>query len=430
MSALARFFVHKGAHVSGYDRTPTFLTRELEELGVDIHYQENTELLPANLDLAVYTPAIPADSIELKHLIACDIPVIKRARLLAELTKDHFTIAVAGTHGKTTITSMITHLLSQAGIPVTAFIGGIANNFQSNFVHQNGSKVMVVEADEFDQSFLQLSPDIAVVSSLDADHLDIYQEHSIMTEAYQSFVNRLKLGGKLVARKGLGLTTENETMRYGIDAGADIFADSIEVKDRKFGYTIHAGHNGQCSVQWLIPGRHNIENALAAISVGIILGISLDRLCAGLETYLGVKRRFEFRICRPDCCFIDDYAHHPEELKACIEAARELFPGKRITGVFQPHLFSRTRDFMEGFAQSLALLDEILLLEIYPARELPISGITSAELLSRIPSDKKWLVAREKVVETVVGLMPEVLLTLGAGDIDQLVEPIEKELAQ
>jgi UDP-N-acetylmuramate--alanine ligase len=430
MSALARFFVQQGAHVSGYDRTPTSLTRDLEMMGITIHYEENTELLPANLDLAVYTPAIPAESIELKHLIDSGIPVVKRARLLAELTKDHFTIAVAGTHGKTTITSIITHILISAGIPVTAFIGGIANNFQSNFVHRQGSKIMVVEADEFDQSFLQLTPDIAVVSSMDADHLDIYQEHGSLMGAYQNFVNRIKLNGHLVVREGVVLTTDNKSTHYGLNPDADVFADEIQVQNGKFSFEIHSIHGDKCAVQWLIPGRHNIENALAAVSAGLILGISLDRLCASLGTYLGVKRRFEFRICQPDLCFIDDYAHHPEELKACIGAARELFPGKRITGVFQPHLFSRTRDFMNEFAQSLSMLDEVLLLDIYAAREMPINGISSAELLKRIPSDNKWLVSREKIIETIVGLKPEVLLTLGAGDIDLLVEPIEKALTQ
>ncbi len=424
MSALARYFVHKGARVYGYDRTATPITRALEELGIGIHYQENPELIPANIDLAVFTPAIQADSLELKEIKRREIPVVKRAQLLAELTRGQFTIAVAGTHGKTTITSLIAHLLHTAGIPVTAFIGGIANNFNSNIVLNDNSKVMIVEADEFDQSFLQLSPDIAVVSSMDADHLDIYRDHSTMNNAYQQFVDRIKANGVLIKHQGLELVSENKSMYYGLLPGADIRAGNIHVTEGKFGFEIRTSVGENCGVRWLMPGRHNISNAIAAVAVGLQMQIPLERLCAGLDSYLGVKRRFEFRINRPDCVFIDDYAHHPEELRACIGAARELYPGKTITGIFQPHLFSRTRDFIDGFAQSLALLDELLLLEIYPARELPISGVNSAELLRRIPMQRKRLIGRSEIVEQVVRLKPEVLLTLGAGDIDQLVEPI------
>lgn len=425
MSALARYFVHKGAKVSGYDRTETPLTRDLEKMGVDVHYQENPDLIPSNLDLAVFTPAVQTDSPELNEIIRRGVPVVKRAHLLAELTRGHFTIAVAGTHGKTTITSMITHLLQDAEMPVTAFIGGISNNFNSNLVINTHSKIMVVEADEFDQSFLQLSPDIAVVSSMDADHLDVYLNHSNMTGAYQQFVDKLKDKGILIKHQGLELNTDKKSLYYGLLPGGDIYACNIRVVEGKFNFEIQTAGGEVGKVNWLIPGRHNINNALAAVAVGLQMHLPLERLCTGLSSYLGVKRRFEFRVNRPDCVYIDDYAHHPEELRACIGAARELFPGKRITGIFQPHLFTRTRDFIDGFAQSLAMLDELLLLEIYPARELPITGVTSTELLRRIPLDKKRLIDRNEVVEYVSRLKPEVLLTLGAGDIDQLVEPVE-----
>lgn len=426
MSALARFFKHAGAHVSGYDRTATPLTEALINEGIPVHYDDEPSLIPQQLDLAVYTPAVPAGLNEMKAIRERNIPLKKRAEVLESITENHQTIAVAGTHGKTTITSMISHILVEAGVPITAFIGGIANNFGSNLVLSHHSKYVVVEADEYDKSFLRLHPSMAVVSSMDADHLDIYHSHSQLTAHFQQFASQTKARGSLIHRSGLPLQATNSALTYGFSPGDDFFADRIRIEAGQFVYDWHFGDEQALTVKLQVPGRHNIENALAASTVALEAGIRPDTIAAALGSYAGVARRFDRKVQGPRHQYIDDYAHHPAELDAAIGAARELFPDKKITGIFQPHLFTRTRDFLDGFAQILSKLDVLMLLDIYPAREEPIPGITSKTLLDACTLSNKHLLSKTEVAGYVLDNRPEVLLTLGAGDIDQLVEPLTK----
>lgn len=425
MSALARYFKGQGAIISGYDKTRTALTEKLEQEGIAIHYSDDSTMIPDETSLVVYTPAIPATLNELAFIKEKGIPLLKRAEVLGKITESIPTIAIAGTHGKTTITSMITHLLYQAGIRVTAFIGGIANNFQSNLVTCPDAEVIVVEADEYDKSFLKLRPQMAVVSSMDADHLDIYNDHLSMISNYQEFVNGIKTGGKLIHREGLPLQRNTESSTYAISASALSRAENPGVENGRFRYDWYYGNNPKITIRLKVAGRHNIENALAASTVAIQYGIEQHVIAKALESYSGVWRRFDSLVNGPKHFYIDDYAHHPEELKACISAAKELFPDKKICGIFQPHLYSRTRDFMDGFAESLSMLDELILLDIYPAREEPIPGVTSEKLLHLCTVPTRQLLTKTEVIDYVSASKPEVLLTLGAGDIDQLVEPLQ-----
>ncbi len=429
MSAIARFFVKQGADVHGYDRSCTPLTKQLEKEGMHIHYVEDVQLIPAKTDLVVYTPAIPSGSIELQFIRNAGFPLMKRAEVLGELTKALFTVAIAGTHGKTTITSMTAHLLYSAGLPISAFIGGISNNFGSNLVTTPDTEIMVVEADEYDKSFLRLHPSIAVISSMDADHLDIYGEHSHLIETFHAFAKNLKADGKLILHKGLPLPDVPEIITYGIDPEADVNASNIRVESGCFVFDLSLQGTLMQNLRLQQAGRHNIENALAAASVAMLAGVSPTDIVHGISSFTGVQRRFDFIVKNENVVYIDDYAHHPEELRACISGVRELYPGKRITGIFQPHLFSRTRDLMEGFTESLALLDELILLEIYPAREEPIPGVNSQALLDNISLKNKQLCAKSDLLSVVEHLHPEVLITLGAGDIDQFVKPLQKLLS-
>jgi UDP-N-acetylmuramate--alanine ligase len=429
MSALARYFRIQGVSIYGYDRTRTPLTMQLEQEGMHIHYEEDPGLIPQNTDLVIYTPAIPASGIELRFVRESGFRLMKRSEVLGALTKDLFTIAIAGTHGKTTITSMTSHFLAQAGLPFSAFIGGISNNFGSNLVSTPNNTIIVVEADEFDKSFLQLQPSIAVISSMDADHLDIYHDHNQLIETYHAFAQNTKKDGNIIVRYGLTINASQSVSTYGIDPGADVFADNIRVLDGRFVFDLHLRKAKMNDVSIPTPGRHNIENALAAASVAELMGVSIEQIVSGISTFTGVQRRFDFKVRKPDVVYIDDYAHHPEELRACISGVKELFPDKKITGIFQPHLFSRTRDFMDGFAQSLNMLDRLLLLDIYPAREEPIAGITSSALLRHINIDDKQLCSKEDLLAKVDVLRPEVLLTLGAGDIDQFITPLQQMLS-
>jgi UDP-N-acetylmuramate--alanine ligase len=429
MSALARYFHIQGADIHGYDRTRTPLTIQLENEGMQIHYNEATDLIPVNPGLVIYTPAIPISNIELQFVRESGFPLMKRSEVLGALTKDLFTIAIAGTHGKTTITSMTSHLLAQAGLPFSAFIGGISNNFGSNLVCTPDNKIIVVEADEFDKSFLQLQPSISVISSMDADHLDIYQNHNQLIETYQLFAQNTRKKGNVIVRFGLKIETTESFSTYGMNQGADVYATNIHVNEGRFVFDLHLRKGEMTNVIMQLPGRHNIENALAAASVAELMGVSKEQIAEGISTFTGVKRRFEFKVRNPKVIYIDDYAHHPEELRACISGVKELFPGKKITGIFQPHLFSRTRDFMEDFAKSLALLDQLILLDIYPAREEPIEGITSEALLRLINIDNKQICPKENLLQIIGNAKPEVLLTLGAGDIDQFVQPLQQLLS-
>ncbi|MBK9291359.1 MAG: UDP-N-acetylmuramate--L-alanine ligase [Bacteroidetes bacterium] len=426
MSALARYFHAAGAEIHGYDKTRSIITESLENEGMVIHYTDSPELIPEDLRLAVYTPAIPKDLTEYQTLLQSGKPLMKRAEVLGTISRNIPTIAVAGTHGKTTVSSMIAHLLAQAGKPFTAFIGGIANNFRSNLVIQPNSQWLVVEADEYDRSFLQLKPHIAIVNSMDADHLDIYGSPEEMQETYRLFASSAGQGGKLIYRRGLPLSSISENSQvFALDEPADFSAQNIRVEKELFRFTIKTPA-GDFETALGMPGHHNVLNALAATAACMTAGISPETIAAALPAYKGVWRRFDIIINRPDFLYVDDYAHHPEELRAAIETARNLRPCRHLTGIFQPHLFSRTRDFMDGFARSLALLDRLILLDIYPARELPIEGISSEVLLRKVPMKDKILLSPNEAIAFVKTHPTDVLMTLGAGDIDRMVEPLRK----
>jgi UDP-N-acetylmuramate--alanine ligase len=429
MSALARYFKRKGASVSGYDKTPTPLTDELISEGISVHFKENIKAIPAKIDLVVYTPAVPKDHKEYVYLLKNKFNIKKRSEVLADVVKDKFTIAVSGTHGKTTITSMIAHILKCSGKDVIAFVGGITKNYHSNLILSKKNYIAVVEADEYDRSFLQLHPDIAVISAMDADHLDIYGDQNYMVDSFTLFAKQIRNKGKLFLKKGLKLSDEKIPFNsYSAKQKCEFSADKIKVAAGEFYFTLHLPGNKKINIKAGVPGYHNVENAVVAAAVAHEMGVSSAGIKKGLESYKGVLRRFDYRINEKELVFIDDYAHHPEEIKACLNAARELYPKKKITGVFQPHLYSRTRDLAEDFAESLALLDELILLDIYPARELPIKGVTSDMLLKKIKMKNKMVCPKEELVDELVKRKLEVLITIGAGDIDQLVLPIEKSL--
>lgn len=426
MSALARFFKRQGHNVSGYDKTPTKLTQQLIEEGIDIHFNEDISKFPANVDLVVFTPAVPKEHAEYRFILENKIPLKKRAEVLGEVVKNNFQIAVAGTHGKTTISGMIAHILHSAGIPVNAFIGGIIKNYDSNLVYTENAVVAVTEADEYDRSFLSLNPDIAIISAIDADHLDIYTDKKNLVESYHSFAGKINPEGFLILKKGLPEPPEHEyeIVRYDRSYGADFCAKDVFIENAKYHMTICLREN-EFQLSLTIPGRHNIENAVAAATACYLFGIGIPEIKLGLETYEGVNRRFDLRFQQGGVVYIDDYAHHPEELRAFISAVRELYPSKKITGIFQPHLFSRTMHFADDFAAVLDMLDEAVLLDIYPARELPIEGVTSAIIADKMKLADKKIISKEKILDKIKnGEYGEVLLTMGAGDIDQLVEPI------
>lgn len=428
MSALARYFNDQGKNVSGYDKTRSNITDALIKEGIDVHFQEDINLIPDNPDLVIYTPAIPSSNEEYKNILSKGHKVYKRSEVLGLLSHGKFTIAVAGTHGKTSISSLITHIFSSAEIPVTAFVGGIMKNFNSNYISADNAKIIIVEADEFDRSFLQLEPDIAIINSVDADHLDIYNSKTELLEGFSKFTSKIKKGGHLLLNKKISMETPTDvkTSYYSIDAKTDYFASEIDDHEipNSFKITTPAGITETFMLN--VPGRHNIENALAAISASETFGIELPVIRKALYGYKGVKRRYDIRVLNKNSTYIDDYAHHPREIYSFVSAVKKQFPGKKITGIFQPHLYSRTRDFMEEFARSLELLDQIYLMEIYPAREKPIKDITSEKLLECIKSKNKKLLSAGELLEEIGKHKPELLVSMGAGDIDKLVKPIEK----
>lgn len=431
MSALARYFRGHGAQVYGYDRTETALTKALVAEGMHIHYDDDVRHIPENVDLVVWTPAVPQDHTELAWFRAHNVPVKKRAEVLGLISKDKRCIAVAGTHGKTTTSTIVAHLLRSCGVDATAFLGGISANLGSNFI-EGKSDWVVVEADEYDRSFLQLHPEIAILNSLDPDHLDIYGSPEAVVETYKQFVRQIKPGGKLIYRYGLPIGDVVDELRksgrqaisFGIDAG-DYEAANLRIEDGQMAFGIRSSIINWDDLRFNYPGRHNVENATAAWAAVNSAGAFVPGMPKALAHFRGVKRRFEFIVRRPECVYIDDYAHHPTELQAAIAAARMLFPERRITGVFQPHLYSRTRDFADGFAEALDLLDECLLLPIYPAREKPIEGVQAEMILDRMNLLNKKIVTKEQVIETLQKSSPEILLTMGAGDIDTLIESIK-----
>lgn len=426
MSALARYFISLGCKVAGYDKTKTTLTQALEQEGMQVHYDENTEAIPTEIKnnepntLVIFTPAIPKNNVEYLFFINQKIRLYKRAEVLGLITQNYFTIAVAGTHGKTTTSSIVAHVLNECGVDCIAFLGGISLNFNSNLLLNNNAKTVVVEADEFDRSFLTLSPNMAIVTSIDADHLDIYGDKEEMHKSYQDFVNKIDKNGVLITKPDIKQKIQFEnTTTYHLKSQADYLPSEVKVENGSYFLTIN-----QDKIKLGFPGIHNVENALAAYVVAKKLNLDSAKIIKALASYIGVKRRFEYHVKSPNIVYIDDYAHHPEELRMCISSVKELYPDKKITGVFQPHLFSRTRDFLDEFASSLSVLDELILLDIYPARELPIPGITSQLIIDKATAKDKKLLTKATLLDYVAANNFEVFLTLGAGDIDVYVEPI------
>lgn len=438
MSALARYFNHYGKKVVGYDKTSTVLTSQLEGEGIVCHFEENLPLLKELLKqfskeeiLVVYTPAVPKEHQEYVYLLDNGFAILKRSQVLGEITRQFKTIAIAGTHGKTTTTTLVTHLLKSAGVNCFSFMGGISKNYNTNLLlgDINGKDTyVVVEADEYDRSFLTLHPHFAVITSVDADHLDIYGDESHVKEGYTLFAKQVKKEGVLVVKKNVDndLTLTNKRLIYSLNLDTEYCAQSITVENAQFLYDIKSPVESINSVTLGLPGLHNVENSIAAVAIAQQIGIKADVIKEALRSFNGVKRRFDYRVKTEKVVYIDDYAHHPEELKATIGSAKKLYPGKKITGIFQPHLFSRTRDFADGFAESLDMLDECILLDIYPAREKPIEGVTSQMLLGKMKSGNKKVLSKPEVLEYLKNSEHQVLLTMGAGDIDGLVAPIEK----
>lgn len=429
MSAIARYFAKRGVVVCGYDKTRTNLTIDLEHEGILISYLDDESSLPVcfheNHDdtLVVYTPAIPKNSIILNHFKDKGFSLKKRSEVLGIISQGMFCVAVAGTHGKTTTSSMIAHILTDTGFGCTAFLGGITTNYNSNVLFGKNN-VVVVEADEYDRSFLTLHPDVAVITSMDADHLDIYGDESHLHESFNLFANQIKADGKLFVKDGLPM----HGITYAANDHAALQASNIRPENGRFVFDFNDGYTTIKDLSLAMPGKHNVENAVAAIGVALSLGIHAKSIKKAVETFKGVKRRFETIVNQPDHIYIDDYAHHPEELKACFDAVRQLHPDKKLTVIFQPHLFTRTRDFADEFAKVLSTADEMILLEIYPARELPIEGINSQMLLDKLTIDKKELCGKDSVVAHLKNKKPELLLTVGAGDIDTLIEPLKNML--
>lgn len=435
MSAIARYFIAHGKRVSGYDKTKTLLTETLEQEGMYIHYDDEISLIPTDIDTVIYTPAIPADHKGLNHLKTLGLPLMKRSEALGLLSNDKRSVAIAGTHGKTTTSSMTAHVLKVGGIDVSAFLGGITADYHSNFLIGK-SDVVVLEADEYDRSFLRLSPYIAAILSMDPDHLDIYGDKDEMVEGYKAFAGKIRDNGSLVIKIGLldkftqseldALSERNiNVYEFGVNEG-QIQLSNIGVENGKFVFDYQGlGHHFQ-KVFLNMPGRHNVENACVAISAAILCGVDEDKIRKAMAEFKGIQRRFEKIVDQEDFVYIDDYAHHPSELKAAIDAAKTLYPDKKITGIFQPHLYSRTRDFVEGFAAELDKLDEVILMDIYPARELPIEGVTSEIVFDLLKNKNKTLVTKATLMEVLKDKHPEILMTLGAGDIDTFVPKIKE----
>ena len=442
MSALVRYFNHYGKTVHGYDKTQTDLTKQLQSEGSLLHFHEDVELVKELFSkykkeeiLVIYTPAVPKDHAEFVYLQENGFKLQKRAWVLGEITKQFRTIAIAGTHGKTTTTTLTTHILKTAGINCFAFLGGISQNYNTNLLLGDANDTnayVVVEADEYDRSFLTLHPYITVITSVDADHLDIYGDKDAMHQTYTQFASQVQKDGFLIVKKNVDndLRLKDKRLVYSLNLDTEYSADSIEIIDGEFCYNINSPIEPVSHVAIGLPGLHNVENSIAAVAVAQQLGIKGDVINKALRSFKGVKRRFDYRVKSKSVVYIDDYAHHPEELRAAITAAKQLYPTKKVTGIFQPHLFSRTRDFADGFAESLDLLDVCVLLDIYPAREKPIEGINSQMLLDKMKCQEKFLVKKENVLEFLKTHPPQVVMTLGAGDIDSLIEPIEKLLTE
>lgn len=435
MSAIARYYKTIGKGVAGYDKVSKPLTDELISEGIRIHFNDNIDNIPTEFKnkentLIVYTPAIPKGHAELNYFLNHGFEIKKRSEVLGMLSQDKKCIAVAGTHGKTTITTMIAHLMRQSRMGCNAFLGGISKNYKTNYLVDKEGQYVVVEADEFDRSFLKLNPQKAIITAVDEDHLDIYSDHQDLKDAFKQFVNQINPGGKLIIKADLDFTVPKrddiETYTYSLNADSDFRAENIRIDNGLYIFDF-VGIKGRIdNLKLGLPGLLNVENAVAAIGMATIAGVHNDEIFNSLGKFKGIHRRFDYQIHRDDFVYIDDYAHHPEELKASIKSAKELFKDKKLTGIFQPHLYTRTRDFADEFATSLELLDEIILLDIYPAREEPIPGVSSGIIFDKIKNDNKTLCAKSELLNLLKNKKPEILMTLGAGDIDELIEPIKK----
>lgn len=434
MSAIARYLKEEGNNVFGYDRVCTALTKELEQEGVEIVYEDNSShIATLNVDEVIYTPAIPSDSAILRYVKVMGIPLFKRSEALGRITRGKKTIAVAGTHGKTTTAGLTAHILKNSRIGCSAFLGGISNNYSTNFLVNHNSDYVVVEADEYDRSFLRLSPFFSLITSIAEDHLDIYGNLDNLEQAFIQFANLTDKNGRLFLKNNLPAKIESEVPEttYSLtDVDADYYASNIRVSEGAYYFDFHTPDKVYHDMKMTYPGRHNIENAVASLSMALSLGVNECEFREGLATFKGMKRRFDLRIKTDKTIYYDDYAHHPQEIEATIKSLKELYPDKRICGVFQPHLYSRTRDFAGEFAQSLELLDDIILLPIYPAREEPIEGITSDTILGKIRKSSKYYVEKDRLLPLLKTLQPELLVTLGAGDIDRFVEPITEMIRE
>ncbi|NHM05750.1 UDP-N-acetylmuramate--L-alanine ligase [Flavobacterium sp. CYK-4] len=427
MSALARYFKTIGKNVCGYDKTETELTKELQQSGIDIHFEDKIALIPQDFytenTLVIVTPAIPIAHSQWNFFLERGFQIKKRAEVLGIITKDTFCFAVAGTHGKTTTSSILGHVLFQSGVDVTAFVGGIVENYDSNLIG-NGKTVTVVEADEFDRSFLHLHPDIACVTSTDADHLDIYGDKASIEASFAEFADKVEDKNKLFIAKGLHL----KGMAVAVNEDADFKAFNVRIENSQYVFDVQTPSEIITDIRFSLPGKHNLMNALMALAMASSYGVHSEDIKRALASFTGIRRRFSFQIKTDDLVYVDDYAHHPTEIDAVHQAVRELYPGQKVLAVFQPHLFSRTKDFADGFAESLSKFDEIILLDIYPARELPMEGITSSWLMKKMTNPNVKLVSKNDLIHTISNSDATVIATIGAGDIGELVKPIKKAL--
>lgn len=424
MSAIAHYFAVNGKQVAGYDKTPSQITLALEKLGVEVHFEDAVKHIPISFlnkadTLVVYTPAVPKDHSELNYFIDNDFTVLKRAEILGEITKSTFCMAVAGTHGKTTTSSILGHIMKQEN--ATSFLGGIAENYNSNLI-LGKNKISVVEADEFDRSFLKLSPNIACITSMDADHLDIYGKPEALQESFVEFAN--KVTDTLIVAKGLPL----KGLTYGIEELADYKAYNLRITKGTYVFDVKTPTGVLQNIEFYLPGKHNIMNALAALAMAEVYGVSLENIKKSLATFKGVKRRFSYRIKTDNFVLIDDYAHHPTAINAVENSVREMYPNKKILVVFQPHLFSRTKDFIDDFAAALSNFDEVMLLDIYPAREKPIEGVNSEWLLGKINHQHKKMSSKKNIVKDIKNSSAKIVVMLGAGDIGVLIHKVTEEL--
>ena len=434
MSAIARYYHQKGLKVTGYDKTPSELTLALENEGIEVHYEDNIDFIPKDVEntLVVYTPAVPKDMGELVYVQEKGYRVIKRSRTLGEIAQGQRCLAVAGTHGKTTTSTLLAHIFQDSEEGCSAFLGGISKNHDTNLLVSENNTI-VAEADEFDRSFLQLFPEIAVITSMDADHLDIYSDISNMHDAFKAFASQVS--GTVITKLGLPICQEDtkaDILRYSYDdSKADFFAGNITVDEcGYFTFDLHwpGGTIKDCKVG--IPGWINVENAVAASAIALTYGLDPEKVKAALASFQGVKRRFDIHLNTPQCSYIDDYAHHPKEIAAAVSSMREIFPGRRLTAIFQPHLYTRTRDFADEFAQALSQVDKLILLDIYPAREEPIPGVTSEIIFSNVTIKEKVLLNKEELMDYLQVEPVDTLITFGAGNIDRYIKPITEMLCQ